>query len=219
VKKGKLITIEGLDGAGKSTLIKGLNNALGGNNLCLREPGGTVFADSVAELVRGHDDQLAEPESDLANQLLRRWLDRGQELDPYGELLIFNAARADLIDQVVAPALDAGKTVLLDRFYDSTIAYQGYGRGLDVNQVEEICLEATGGIIPDRTFYLEIGPEERSRRLAQRPLDRIEATGDGFYSRVAEGFRALIEKDPKRWVALDGEGAPEEIVFQASRLC
>lgn len=212
---GRLITVEGLDGAGKSTLIGGLDSALEGDNLCLREPGGTAFADAVASLVRGHSSFLPEPESDRARGLLERWREEGEELDARGELLIFNAARADLIDLVLLPALEDGRTVLLDRFYDSTIAYQGYGRGLDIDSVKAVCSEASQGLRPDVTFYLSISPEERSARLSARSLDRIEASGDDFYLRVAEGFEELCQEEPERFYTLAAEQSPEDLVARA----
>lgn len=213
--KGRLITVEGLDGAGKSTLIGGLDSALDGDNLCLREPGGTDFADAVAGLVRGYSDYLPEPASPRAAALLDDWRQRGEMTDAFGELLLFNAARADLIDLVLTPALEGGQTVLLDRFYDSTIAYQGYGRGLDVDQVKDVCKEATQGLIPDVTFYLSISPSERLRRLDSRSLDRIESSGDQFYSRVAQGFEELCQEEPARFYILNAEESPERLVAQA----
>ena len=212
---GLFLTIEGLDGSGKSTLVQSLAPLLPGEVLCLREPGGTIFADQVGSFVRGGGDIKSPPTTPRALRLFSNWQDEGSSLDPEGELLIFNAARADLVDQVIAPALIEGKTVLLDRFTDSTIAYQGYGRGLPLDHVIDLCRDASGGLVPDYTFYLEVSPEERLLRLGTRHLDRIEAAGEDFFARVARGFEELVRLDDQRWFCIDGSKSPDQVAGEA----
>lgn len=197
-----LITFEGIDGAGKSTQIKKLTAHLrhqGQELLNLREPGGTETAESIREiLLEGRDD-----------------------ITPVGELLLFSASRAELVQRVIVPALADGITVILDRFYDSTTAYQGYGRGLDLDMLRQVIAISTGGLRPDITFYLDLLPEEALiRKFSEKSipiafdseeLDRMERSGLDFYRKVRNGYRSLMEEEPERFVALDARRPPEEI--------
>lgn len=178
---GLLITFEGGDGAGKSTQIRFLARLLEGAGrevVCLREPGGTAVGEALRRVVL---DPAHGAMSDRA------------------ELLIYEAARAQIVDEVIAPALARGAVVLCDRFFDSTVAYQGAGRGLDGAFIAAANRFACDGLVPDATILL-VAPEEavRSRMGRRGDADRLERAGDAFHSRVAEGFAALAAAEPER---------------------
>jgi len=184
------ITFEGLDFCGKSTqateFITRLQHEMSVEVLPLREPGGT----RIAERIRG---------------IL---LDRNHlEMHPLAELLLFSASRSQLVHEIIRPALARGAVVVSDRFYDSTTAYQGYGRGLDLEAIRRINTVATGGLVPDLTFLVDIEVEEIERRklAAGVPFDRMESSGKEFYQRVCDGYRALAAAEP-RVVTIDGMG-------------
>ena len=197
-----LITFEGIDGAGKSTQVKKLRKALadaGRDVLTLREPGGT----DVAEKIR---DILLESKNDIT---------------PVGELLLFSASRVELVQQVVMPALENDTVVIIDRFYDSTTAYQGYGRGLDGGMLRTINDIATFGLKPDFTFFLDLTPEdalirkfsEKSIPLAfeDGELDRMEQSGLDFYRRVRDGYLELARLEKERFILLDASENAEKL--------
>lgn len=197
-----LITFEGIDGAGKSTQVKKLRKALtesGREVLTLREPGGTDVAEKIREIL----------------------LESKNEITPIGELLLFSASRAELVQQVISPALAGKKVVIVDRFYDSTTAYQGYGRGLDRQMLQKINDIATFGLKPDYTFFLDLSPEdalirkfsEKSIPLAfeESELDRMERSGLDFYRRVRNGYLELAQREKTRFVMLDASEPPERI--------
>ena len=191
---GTFVTFEGADGTGKSTHIRLLAERLraqGREVLCLREPGGTAVGEALRALVL-----------DPANA----------GLSDRAELLIYEAARAQIVDEVIAPALERGAVVLCDRFADSTVAYQAFGRGLDRAAVDEANRFATGGLVPDRTLLMVCGaPEEGLQRAAQvGEADRLELAGAGFHRRVAEGFAALAADDPGRVRVVDSSGALDD---------
>lgn len=199
VKRGRFITFEGGEGCGKSTQIKRLEEYLrtfGVEVLLTREPGGT----RLAELVRGLlKDEKQDPPCDRA------------------ELLLFLAARAQLVRNVIKPALESGKWVLSDRFSDSTFAYQGYGRGLDLDVLAVANDFACEGLKPDLTLLLDVPPEVAAARMRRREsetnttADRIELAGDEFHSRLREGFRELAAAEPDRIVTVDASGTPDEV--------
>ena len=189
-----LITFEGIDGAGKSTQIQELVHALavrGIEAITLREPGGTAVAEKIRQIL----------------------LESSHEITPIGELLLFSASRAELIQQVVTPALAIGKTVILDRFFDSTTAYQGYGRGLDLEMLRSIIAISTCGINPDITFYLDLEPEEAMKRKFSKTsiplafegeeLDRMERSGLEFYHNVRRGYLDIARINSGRFVLLN----------------
>lgn len=187
-----LITFEGIDGSGKSTqisLLKEKITASGKQVKVLREPGGT----DISELIRGI---LLNPEI---------------EIDPVTELLLFSSARSQLIAEKVKPLLKEGAVVILDRFYDSTTAYQGYGRGsLPLNQVHQINEVASHGLAPDITFYLRLSLEESAKRTAHMQKDRMEQSGIEFYQNVIKGFDSLAEAE-ERFVTVDASKSVEEV--------
>jgi dTMP kinase len=186
-----LITVEGLDGAGKTTLVTGLARAL--PVVVLREPGGVEVSERIRAL--------------LADPLL--------EVDPRAEALLFAAARAQLVASRLRPLLEAGEWVLLDRFVDSSLAYQGGGRGLGVDAVRELNLFATGGLVPDVTFLLRIAPSDGRARISGRAFDRVEGAGDAFFSAVAAAYDALAAAEPDRFVVLDALQPPDALVTLA----
>ena len=188
------ITLEGIDRSGKTTQAGLLADALGAQ--LLREPGGTEAGERMRALLK----------------------DPGVELEPRAELLLFCAARAELCARVIAPAIAAGRDLVCDRFIDSTVAYQGAGRGLGVEVVERLNEVAIAGCVPELTLLLRIDPETAEARGQQRlaagqpdGADRFEAEGAEFQRRVATAYDELAERHPERIVAVDATGAPEEV--------
>lgn len=189
--RGRLITIEGLDGAGKTTLATGLEVELrerGVNVELLREPGGVPAAERIRDLVK--DPELS--------------------IEPRAEALLYAAARAQLVKEAVEPRLKAGTWVLLDRFVDSSLAYQGIARGLGAGEVRDLSLLVTEHLLPDRTFLVLLDPEEAFARSGDHH-DRIEREGVDFMRRVDDAYRSLAQAEPERIVALDGAQPADEI--------
>jgi dTMP kinase len=195
---GRLITIEGLDGAGKTTLAESLVASLRRRGIearLLREPGGVQASERVRELVK----------------------DPAMRIGPRAEALLYAAARAQLVDEALVPLLAAGEWVLLDRFVDSSLAYQGAGRELGIEPVRLVNEFATGGLRPDRTLLLAIDPalgRDRSRERSE-PVDRLEAEHDRFFARIAAAYAELAAAEPGRIRVLDASLTPAE-VLQAS---
>ena len=181
------VTLEGIDGSGKTTQAELLAKALGDDTVLVREPGGTPASERIRELV-------ADP---------------AVELEPAAELLLFCAARAQLVAEVIRPALDAGRDVVSDRFSDSTAAYQGAARGVAVEVAVSVNLVATGRLTPDVTVLLRIDPELAATR--SRGEDRIEREGLEFQRRVAEAYERLARSDPSRIKVVDAEGDVDEV--------
>ncbi len=195
---GRLITIEGLDGSGKSTLVAGLAAELQRRAVtvrALREPGGVELAERLRDLVK----------------------DPSLSVDPRAEALIYAAARAQLVSELLRPLLAGGAIVLLDRYIDSSLAYQGAGRGLGVEQVAAINSFASGGLTPDRTLYLRVDRDTRAARIGDRgeASDRLEAAGDEFFAAAAEAYDALAAAEPQRIRVLDGGAAPDAVLAAA----
>ena len=197
--RGKFITLEGPEGAGKSTHLARLAEALrarGIEVLTTREPGGTP----LCEAVRG----------------LLQFNQAGEAPQTRAEVLLFLASRAQLVSQVIEPALVRGTWVLCDRFCDSTFAYQGYGRGLELAQLRALNAFATGGLMPDLTLLLDIPEAESARRLAERkgPADRFEQEQAAFHRRLAEGFREMATAEPARFRVIDSSGSEAQTAAQ-----
>jgi dTMP kinase len=198
VARGKLITIEGIDGAGKSTLAQALARELAARGHpveLLREPGGVDVSERIRALVK--DPALA--------------------VAPRAEALLYAAARAQLVQELLEPLLERGTLVLLDRFVDSSLAYQGAGRELGVDDVRAINLFATGGLAPDRTLLLRIDPalgRARARERAPEP-DRLEREGERFFARIAAAYDELARKEPARIRPIDAGQAPADVLRDA----
>jgi dTMP kinase len=188
-----LVTIEGIDGAGKSTLAGALAERLGA--VLLREPGGVELSERIRALVK----------------------DPALTVSPRAEALLYAAARAQLVEERLRPLLDAGETVLLDRFVDSSLAYQGAARGLGVEEVLAVNAFGTGGLLPDRTLLLRLDPALARSRAGARgeAVDRLEAEGDDFFAAIAAAYDALAAEDPARWRVLDATRTPEELLEDA----
>jgi dTMP kinase len=188
--RGRLIAFEGGEGSGKSTQASRLAERIGA--VLTREPGGTPVGEN-----------------------LRQVLLHGPDLDPRTETLMMLAARAQHMAEVVAPAQNHNRTVVSDRFSHSTLAYQGYGRGLDLADLRRMCSWASRGIWPDLVVLLDVAPEVGRRRL-DRPADRLESAGDDFHARVYEGFLEMAREDPKGWLVVDGSGAVDEVTTKVT---
>ena len=186
------VSFEGLDGSGKTTQARLLVENFKRERrevVATREPGGTTLGERVRELL-------------LA----------GDEISPWAEAALFAAARAELVERVIRPALTRGADVVCDRYLDSSLAYQGIARGLGVDAVLDLNREAIGGILPDRTFVLLVSPDEAARRIGtSSPLDRIEVAGREFRRRVDGAYRELVARFPDRLIALDGSLPPHEL--------
>lgn len=193
------ITFEGPDGGGKTTQVQQVVLTLrerGYNVLLTREPGGTAIGDKIRDIL--HDRDHAE-------------------MHPHAELLLYNASRAQLVQEVIRPHLAAGGLVICDRFFDSTLAYQGYGHGLSLDTLRTIIHFATGGLCPDLTFLLDIAPEDGlQRRLSAvakgEEWNRLDDMALTFHRRVRDGYHQLMAAEPERWVKINA-AQPRETVL------
>ena len=190
--KGLLITFEGGDGAGKSTQTRRLGNRLtraGHSVRLVAEPGGTALG-----------------------QRLRRLLKFSRhEISPQAELLLFLASRAQLTEEVILPALAQGGIVVCDRYADSTAAYQGYGRGLDLEEIHRLNAAATQGLRPQLTVLLDAPPQEAMQRRALEARDRMERDAAEFHARVRQGYREMARSEPDRWLVVDARLSKPEV--------
>jgi dTMP kinase len=188
------VTFEGIDGSGKTTQVALLQEALvaaGREVVATREPGGTALGEGIRELVL-----------------------HGVDMTPWAEACLYAAARAELVTEVIVPALDAGAVVISDRYVDSSLAYQGTARGLGLDRVLELNLNAVSGLLPEKTFLLTVDAETAAQRVAKSKLDRIEREGTEFMRRVDEAYRELAAIFAQRIVVLDGRKPPHALAIE-----
>lgn len=190
-----LIAFEGGEATGKSTQARRLAERLGETAVLTREPGDTAVGAAIRALLLDSDPGP-------------------QGLDPRAEALLMAADRAQHVAEIVRPALDAGMVVVTDRYVGSSLAYQGFGRGLPVEEIASLSAFATGGLDADLVVLLTVAPEVRTARLQARSgadLDRLEREGGGFHDRVEQGFASLAAADPARWIVVDGAGDVDDV--------
>jgi len=199
------ITFEGIDGSGKSTQIQLLKEMLEKRNhvvTTLREPGGNILSEQIRQLL----------------------LDSKEQVDPRCELLLFTAARAQLVSSVIRPALEAGNIVICDRYIDSSVAYQGYGRGLSIKSIESINDFATAGLIPDITFVFDLSVDDAAKRAGFRSNDnktkpdRMERSGDAFFERTKEGYLEIAKKSDRNIFIINANDAMNDIRQQVESI-
>ncbi|HEY7980280.1 MAG TPA: dTMP kinase [Candidatus Eremiobacteraceae bacterium] len=198
---GLFVTFEGVEGAGKSTQVRLLHEYLSGTTIPFiftREPGGTPLGEKLRQL-------LIDPLGQMA---------------PESEALILNASRAELVDKILERGLAEGRLIVCDRFWDATLAYQGFGRGLPIDTLLTITMFAARRLQPDLTFLLDVSPSVSRERLKSRTAipDRMERESSAFHERVAEGYRRLAAAEPHRFVTIDGTGAEEEIAVEVRQI-
>ncbi len=196
MKKGFLITFEGGEGCGKSSQIKLFVKYLKENNfdyILSREPGGSSFGEEIRNIL----------------------LHSKEDISALTEFFLFCASRCDHVEKIIQPALSEGKIVVIDRFYDSSFAYQGYGGGLKVDMLKEINSKATGGLTPDLTFLFDLSYEEGFNRKSKddklKDLDRIEQKEKAYHEKVRKGYLELAQKEPERFHIIDASKTIEEI--------
>lgn len=185
---GIFVTFEGIDRSGKSTQARLLADALGDTALSVREPGGTGVGERVRELLK----------------------DSTTTIGARAEALLFAAARAELVAEVIRPALEDGKIVISDRFLDSSLAYQGAARGLGVDEVRRVNAFATGGLAPHLTLLLDLAPAAAAERSGVE-VDRFEEEGEGLQHAVLAAYEELVQAEPQRWVRIDAARPPEQV--------
>ncbi|OGN55416.1 MAG: dTMP kinase [Chlamydiae bacterium RIFCSPHIGHO2_12_FULL_44_59] len=199
MKQGLFVTFEGGEGAGKTTLIEEMSRVLveqGREVVKTREPGGTKLGEAIRTIL-------------LLSQ---------EELSPYAELSLFFASRAQHIQEVILPSLKAGKIVLCDRFNDSSIAYQGIGRGLGMKEVERFSQFISNHLKPDLTLYLDLDPEIGLKRASHvKKHDRIESESLIFHEKLRKGFLAIQREDPERFFLINAENSPETVFHEAMK--
>jgi dTMP kinase len=201
MKKGFFITFEGLDGSGKTTQIKLLYDYLKGKGLDVIttvEPGGTGIGKKIRKILLDKDNHGISYKT---------------------ETFLFLASRAELVSKVISPALSNGSIVICDRFFDSTVVYQGVARGLGVDRIMDMCLWATGGVVPDITILLSVEPDKGRKRMdkASKEKDRLELEKDNFRRKVYEGYLSIAGKHKDRFVVIDGGKDIEDIFEEVKR--
>jgi dTMP kinase len=187
--RGLFVTFEGVDRAGKTTQAQLLADALGERAVYVRDPGGTPAGERMRAILKE------------------------EELTPRSEALLFAAARAELVERVIRPALDQGRVVVGDRYVDSSLAYQGAGRGLGIEEVARINRFATGGLEPDVTFLLDVPLDEAASRAGEP--DRFELEGRGLQERVRDAYERLVAEKPDRWRRIDAARPADEVHAEA----
>ena len=202
MKRGLFLSFEGGEGSGKSLQAKRLADVLqrrGREVVLTREPGGTAAGERIREIVL-HAQEIT--------------------LSPEAQVLLYSTARAQNVREVIRPALEAGKLVIADRFFDSTMAYQGYGHGVPLGDIRAVTALACGDLVPDRTFLLDMPVDKglaRSGWRAQSKWDRFEVLDTAFHQRVREGYVRLAADEPKRWVVIDADRNEQAIAADVQR--
>ena len=196
MRAGKFISFEGIDGSGKTTQIRYLADyleSLGYEVLLLREPGGTKIGEEIRRILLDMKNEGMKPET---------------------ELFLYEAARSQLVREIIKPALERGVWVISDRFHDSSTAYQGYGRGLPLDMVHDLNMRAIGDVLPDMTILIELGAEARKNRLGKRhedgQKDRLDIESEAFKRRVCDGFLAIAEEESDRVFRVESQDKKEE---------
>lgn len=204
LNKGLFISFEGIDRSGKSTQVEKLAQHLtddGYQVLNLRDPGGSEISEQIRNILLSIHNM---------------------NIDPITELLLYEAARAQIVAEKIRPALQKKMIVLIDRFYDSTTAYQGYGRGLDLQSIEKANMLATGGLVPDLTIFIDINWEEAERRRGRMAPDRMESEDQYFFERIRNGYIQIVQENAKRVKLIDGnlsiEAIGDKIYTEISKL-
>lgn len=193
IKDSTFITFEGIEGCGKTTQAELLYQWLldsGREVVLTREPGGTPIAEEVRRLILKSG---------------------GEYFPPFSELCLYLAARGFHVENLIKPSLDKGMWVICDRFVDSTVAYQGYGRGIDVHLIEKLNEEVTGGVKPELTFLIDVPVEVGLSRIRNRTQDRLESERINFHERVRNGFLEIARANPQRVVVVNGTGSAKEV--------
>jgi dTMP kinase len=194
MKRGLLITVEGTDGSGKSTqidLMKDYIQSKGFDVVLTREPGGTKISEKIRAII-------LDPEN--------------REMGAVTEMLLYASARAQLVSEIIKPAIESGKVVICDRFVDSSYVYQGFGRGVDLDMIKNVNIGAVDGIAPDATFFFDVNPEiALKRRISSTGADRIEKEKMEFHLRVYSGYKKLAMLYPQRIKTIDGSKGVEEV--------
>jgi dTMP kinase len=197
---GFFISFEGPEGSGKSTQIHRLAKALAEQGHAVwttREPGGTRVGEMIRPILLGP---------------------KAGPLSPWSEALLFTAARAQLVEEVIRPRLDHGELVLCDRYSDSTLAYQGYGRGIDLETLRRLQSEATGGVSPNLTLLLDLPVESGLARIPNNAQDRLDRETIAFHQRVYAGYREMAAREPHRWRQVDASRDPDEVASKILEL-
>ncbi len=187
------ITFEGPEGSGKTTQIQLLTEYMqecGHPVLCTREPGGTEISEQIRQVILSK---------------------RNQSISDETEALLYSAARSQIVAELIRPALDSGKIVLSDRYADSTLAYQGYGLGLNLDALRAITRFATGGLVPDRTFFIDVPVEFGLKRKRRGATNRLDDKSVAYHERVYAGYLEMIKAEPHRWIVIDGTRAVDQV--------
>ena len=196
IRSPLFISFEGIDGCGKTTQINLLKEFLIQNKcevIVAREPGGTEISEQIRNIL----------------------LHSKHKISPVSELLLFSAARSVLVQDLIKPALESGKIVICDRFFDSTLAYQAYGRGLDLEDVKQCNQIASNGLVPDLTFFLSVSLELSKRRMENKAqFDRFERAGDAFFNKVINGFEQIAKEEPNRVFKISSENPIQDVAQQ-----
>lgn len=187
------ITLEGPEGSGKTTQLQMLSEYLSGKGypvVCTREPGGTAISEQIRRVILSRENH---------------------SIDNVTEALLFSAARAQIVAQLIRPALAEDQVVISDRYADSTLAYQGYGLGLDLHALRELTRFATGGLVPDLTFYIDLPVQDGIARKLAGDVNRLDAKSIEYHERVRRGYLEMARTEPERWVIIDGTRTVEEV--------